>query len=249
MMKRIIFSAITLASLASNARAADLPSRIPPALPPPLIFTWTGVYLGGQVGYQWTADSSGAIYSTGGAALAALQPNFNQAGVIGGGHLGYNWQVNQFVLGVEGDVEGSTLQGSGPYASGVYTLTTNIDVQGSVRGRLGIAWDRLLLYATGGVAFAQIENKYSNTATGLDDLKATRTGWTVGGGVEYAFKPNWSARIEYRYTDLGRYTDLLINSSQGTLGDRRHETDGAVRVGVSYKFDMFTPPPPRVAKY
>ncbi len=249
MMKRIFLSTATLAALTVTALAADLPSRIPAAPPPPPLFTWTGLYVGGQVGYQWSAESSPQIYSLTGVGGAG-QPNYNQSGVIGGGHIGYNWQFNQFVLGIEGDVEGTNFEGTGNFgAAGALALHTEINVQGSVRGRLGYAWDRLLVYATGGAAFAQLANRYTNTALGMDDYKTDRTGWTVGGGFEYAFAPSWSAELEYRYTDLGHTNDLLLASSAGALGANHHETFNAVRAGVSYHFSLFASPTPIIAKY
>ncbi len=247
MMKRIFLTTAIIVATSVSALAADLPSRVLAAPPPPL-FSWTGIYVGGQVGYQWSAESSPQIYSLAGAAVAG-QPNYNQSGVVGGGHIGYNYQINQFVLGIEGDVEGSNFEGSGNYSGSTYTLHTEINIQESIRGRLGYAWDRLLIYGTGGVAFAQLENRYTNTALGLDDYKMNRTGWTAGGGFQYAFTPNWSFGLEYRYTDLGHTSDLLLASSGGTLGANRHETFNDVRFSASYKFDFSAPLAPVVAKY
>jgi outer membrane immunogenic protein len=211
--------------------------------------TWTGVYVGGQLGYAWTTNSDGQVYSPTGAAIAG-QPAYNQAGVIGGVHAGYNWQMTQFVLGIEGDVEGSTLKGNGPYGGRVYSMTTENNIQGSVRGRIGYAWDHVLFYATGGVSFASFKDTYLNTASTVEDeVSPTRTGWTAGGGIEYMFRPNWSIRLEYRYSDYGHYNDLLAFSSGGTLGLQRHETVNTARVGISYHFDMLQPLAPIVAKY
>jgi outer membrane immunogenic protein len=249
-LKHILLSTAALLPMTITAYAADLPSRYPPPVAPAPIFTWTGFYAGGQVGYQWTTSSSGRTYFTATGAPTPGYANYNSAGVIGGGHVGYNYQINQFVLGIEGDVEGSTFYGSGPYASAAYRFLTTIDVQGSVRGRLGYAWDRLLIYGTGGVAFASVKDSYTNYAStgGTDIITSGRTGWTVGGGFEYFFRPNWSIRGEYRYTDLGHANDILANSSGGTIGDRRHETYNTARFGVTYHFSMFAPAPV-VAKY
>ncbi len=249
MMKRILLSTAAIAAISASALAADLPSRVLAAPPPLPLFTWTGIYIGGQVGYQWSAESSPQIYSLAGGTVAS-QPNYNQSGVVGGGHVGYNWQINQFVLGIEGEVEGTNFEGSGKFGTGgALALHTEINVQGSVRGRLGYAWDRLLIYGTGGVAFAQLESRYTNTALGLDDYKTDRTGWTAGGGFQYAFTPNWSFGLEYRYTDLGHTNDLLLASSGGTLGANRHETFNDVRFSASYKFDFSAPLGPVLAKY
>ena len=251
-VRDIFLSAAAMLPMSVSAFAADLPSRVAPIAPPP-VFSWTGFYLGGQVGYQWTAESSGTVYGIAPGAVIGGEPNFNQAGVIGGGHVGYNYQINQIVLGIEGDVEGSTFTGSGPYASGAYRFKTEINFEASIRGRLGYAWDRLLIYGTGGVAFASVDNTYTafpgGTAAGSDYLTSNRTGWTVGGGFEYFFRPNWSINAEYRYTDLGTHDDLLLASSAGTLADHRHETLNAARLGVSYHFSFLAPPTPVIAKY
>ncbi len=122
-------------------------------------------------------------------------------------------------LGLEGTVDGTSLSktvvvpvddvfGDTP---GSFTATSRADIQGSIRGRVGIAWDRALLYATGGVAFSGFNNSITDT-TGFvapagtsASFSNTRVGWTVGGGIEYAITNNWSVRAEYRYSDFGHY--------------------------------------------
>ena len=221
MLRKILMSTVVVFGAMGAASAADLPStKAPPAyIPPPPLFTWTGVYIGGQVGYMWSGSSDAYGYS----------PN----GVVGGGHVGYNYQMGQFVAGLEGDVNGSS------YNGGFGGYSTNENIDGSIRGRLGVAWDRALLYATGGAAFAGITNDYLGTS-----LSHTRVGWTIGGGVEYALDNNWSVRAEYRYTDYGTYYDF-----PGGVAAYNHDSDNRVQIGFSYKFDMFAPPGPVVAKY
>ena len=220
MLRKILMSTVVIFGAMGAASAADLPStKSPPAyMPPPPMFTWTGLYIGGQVGYMW-ANSSTLGYSA--------------SGVVGGAHLGYNYQMGQFVAGLEGDVNGTSYSGSfGPFG-------LNESIDGSIRGRLGLAWDRTLLYATGGAAFAGLNNTYP-----AGTISHTRVGWTIGGGVEYAIDNNWSVRAEYRYTDYGTYVDVLPKAIVAT-----HDTDNRVQVGFSYKFDMFAPPGPVVARY
>ena len=250
----------TTAIVSTQAIAADLPSRRAPPVfvPPPAIpvFTWTGFYVGGQVGYEF--GRSGAFASNpvlGGLAGAGVRPS----GVIGGAHVGYNFSTQSLpvfggalgtggVIGVEGDVDGSNykprynLGGIGDYGSQ--------NIQGSIRGRIGIAVDRALFYATGGAAFGGLSNTYLNSLNGLtDSYSHTRVGYTVGGGVEYAFTNNWSLRAEYRYTDFGAFTDTLVNSTAGGVSVRHRETDNRVQAGFSYKFDTFSPLAPVVARY
>jgi outer membrane immunogenic protein len=247
MFTKLLASTACLLALSGTVIAADLPTQKGPAIyvPPPPMFTWTGVYAGGQLGYQWgTAGNNG--YSV--PALGFLgSRSYSAHGIVGGGHGGYNYQIDQFVLGIEGDLEGSSYSGSQPASGGFASLSTREQIGGSIRGRVGYAFDRALFYATGGAAIASLNNSYS--LVGTDNLYTTRVGWTAGAGVEYAIDNNWSIRAEYRYTDYGRYNDLLTNATLGTVQTRVHETDNAVRVGFSYKFDLGGPSLPIVGKY
>jgi outer membrane immunogenic protein len=251
-------------ALSGSAFAADLPTtKGPPVFAPPPVFTWTGAYVGAQAGYEW-GRTSGALFTDPGTFVEGL-PSYDASGGVGGVHIGYNYQISQFVLGIEGDVEGSSYDGTGgpvglprPFTS----YSTRIPVQGSIRGRVGIAWDRVLFYATGGAEIADIENTYVSPGiapiigaaffpgipAGSDSFSSGRVGWTVGGGVEYAIDPNWSVRAEYRYTDFGTFNEYLVNTYPGDYV-RLHVYDNEVEVGASYKFDLAPPPTPVVAKY
>jgi outer membrane immunogenic protein len=265
-MRRALLATAAFIGLAGSAFAADLPNtKGPPvfAPPPPPVFTWTGFYVGGQVGYEW-GRTVGDLYTDPGVYIEHL-PGYDASGIVGGLHAGYNYQISQFVLGIEGDVEGSSYNGTGADPGGIApftSYTTRIPVQGSIRGRVGFAWDRVLFYATGGAEFADIRNTYTTPGLppvvgiaflpgfppGYDSFSSGRVGWTVGGGVEYAFDPNWSIRAEYRYTDFGGFNEYLVNTYPGDYV-HLHVYDNEVEVGFSYKFDMFAPPAPVVAKY
>jgi outer membrane immunogenic protein len=207
--------------------------------------------------------------------------------VIGGAHVGYNLQINRFVVGLEGDVDGTSMSkqfnGSLPFGSSLVSggfltapLGGNLDIdvrheiEGSIRGRVGYAWDRVLIYATGGVAFGGFNTTVSgnfpggvvlvgpnagafNAFGGSTSASTTRVGWTVGGGLEYAVTNNWSIRAEYRYTDFGHSTIFASSFDTPFLGAagaflNRHFTENRVQVGFSYKFDTAAPAPV-VAKY
>jgi outer membrane immunogenic protein len=264
MFERIILASFGVVALAGTTCAAEPPS----VLPPPPVFTWTGIYIGGQIGYARGTDAANAALNL------PIWPRFftkgyslNPQGVIGGAHIGYNLQINQWVLGLEGTVEGTSLSGGtstlartparGPF--GTLAARTREDVQGSIRARAGFAWDRVLIYATGGAAFTGISDDYSAALPAavpapifLSLSKSqTRAGWTVGGGLEYAITNNWQVRAEYRYSDFGRYTDsfasvVLPAVFQSTSG--HHLTENQVQAGFSYKFDTRAPYPV-VAKY
>lgn len=216
------------AAWAGAAVAADAPYDAAPAYAPTPIFSWTGFYLGGQIGYAWatnTLASYGPYYSYSGV-------NYSPNGVVGGAHVGYNYQMNQFVLGLEGDVEGSGV--SQNYGFGPTLHRASIPVQGTIRGRFGFALDRALLYVTGGAAFAGVDTSYQSWM-GYDSLSRSSAGWTIGGGLEYAFTPEWSARAEYRYTDLGSFTDYVSAPGPGS-SVTNHLTSHTVRLGFSYHF-------------
>jgi outer membrane immunogenic protein len=263
MIKKLLLTT-ALACLSATAFAADLPSRRAPPVyaPPPIpIFSWTGFYMGGQVGYAFGRETS-SIFGAGGALIQptyAANPNPN--GIIGGGHVGYNFSTQSLpvfggalgtggVIGVEGDVDGSDYRRNPYLVPAPFGGTGSVrnSIQGSIRGRLGFAVDRALFYATGGAAFATFNTSYS-FAGGTDSFSHTRVGWTVGGGVEYAITNNWSLRAEYRYSDFGTFVDpLTARTLSAGFVIRHRETEQRAQVGFSYKFDTLVPAPV-VARY
>jgi outer membrane immunogenic protein len=232
MIRRFLVLAAALAA-AAPALAADLVAPPPPVYPPPVpLFTWTGLYLGGQIGYAWGTDTL-TVFPFG------FGTNFTPNGVVGGAHIGYNLQLSQIVVGLEGDIEGTGIDRS--FSPGGVLYDTNIPVQGSIRGRLGVAFDRALLYATGGAEFAGFDTSYTGIGP-FEQGSHTETGWTIGGGIEYAVTGNWSVRAEYRYTDFGNFTDATPFTFGFGSVVNHHETENAVRAGFSYKFDPFGAP-------
>jgi len=261
MRRQFLLASLGAITLTGSAFAADL---TPP--PPPVpIFTWTGVYLGGQVGYAWgTGDNNLMVLdpATGVAIVSSVAGAPN--GVIGGANVGYNLQINQWVLGLEGTVDGTSLSNSatavlpGFFGKGTVSAYTTSDIQGSIRGRVGFAWDRLLIYGTGGVAFGGFKTvlNFSGTATPggpfvtNGNFSSTRVGWTAGGGIQYAITNNWSVRAEYRYTDFGSVREELFGlPSAAFFNANRQIRQNQVQVGFDYKFDLLPPPAPVVAKY
>ena len=168
---------------------------------------------------------------------------FDTNGVVGGGHAGYNWQFGQFVFGLEGDIEGADVNG-GYRLANTNGTDYRLSAQASIRGRLGFAFNNSLLYVTGGAAWADIEHAYvRGPAVSFEGISRTRSGYTVGAGWEYGFTPNWSARLEYRYTDFGTYRNNSLVAFPGfTYED--HPAYHTVRGGISYRFGG-----PVVAKY
>lgn len=220
---------VGLAATAVTAMAADV--RAPrPAYPAytkapayvAAIHNWTGFYIGAFGGGGWGA------HDYAGAGLARI----DSGGGLYGGTLGYNWQAGMFVLGVEGDFGGSTINGSTTIVPGL-THETNLNWLGSVRGRAGIAINDLLLYGTGGWAYGSVRDT-SNNAGAIEQFTTTRSGWTVGGGAEYAFTPNWSMKAEYRYTDLGNTSNAA--PLNGAAPYSVSNTFSTVTVGLNFKW-------------
>jgi outer membrane immunogenic protein len=208
-------TALVTIGLATAASAADLPRAVhkAPAYVPPAAYNWTGLYLGLNGGYGW-ADSG-----------------FGDAdGFVGGGQIGYNWQAigSPWVFGLEADIQGTDMDAS-QTAAGI-TATGKVNGFGTIRGRIGYAWDRAMLYGTGGVAFTRTELSVTNGVTTLSD-KDWSTGWTLGAGLEYAFWNRWSAKLEYLYVDAGDTTLTLAGIP--VTGDYNFSV---VRAGLNYRF-------------
>ena len=253
------------------ASAADLPRKAPAAPPPPVpVFSWTGFYVGANIGGGWARDHGEhfCLGPTGvpDADCQVLPPgseHISSSGIIGGGQMGYNWQTGQIVLGIETDFQGADIRGSttvgGPFGfagpppgvalpAGIFTASEKIDWFGTVRGRVGwVPWDRVLIFATGGLIYGHVVADSLFTAPNVGTAyagssSATRAGWTVGGGVEYAFTNNWSGKIEGQYYDLGSIT-VVGNETPLTFppGGFQHNknfdfTGAIVRLGLNYMF-------------
>jgi len=236
---------------------------------------WSGPYVGLNLGGEWSrlpgrvgvaATPAGAAPGSVavGASSAGLNNN-NSANVTGGGQAGYNWQLNNIVLGVEGDIRGggpsnSTTVGGGSSPAGTFQSSSSWN--GSVRGRVGYAWNQFLLYGTGGVAFADASlqaNYAPSTVSGVAvgghsaSNSTTLMGPTYGGGLEYAVTPNISVGGEYRYTDYG-HANLRLGSVATTAvaGGTVVSSPATGRIGlddntfllkVNYRFAAPPPPP------
>jgi outer membrane immunogenic protein len=235
----------------SAASAADLPMRAAPPAPvfaPVPVFTWTGFYVGGQVGYGWNANDNDfdvpVGYTVDGLPFTGFGGDEGD-GFLAGVHAGYNVQLGSFVVGVEGDIEGvfgdddddfdGVIIGPGGVPVTYSIASSSIDWQGSIRARAGFAFDRALIYATGGFAFAGLSDGIGSDGIGIDDGDDTLTGWTLGAGVEYAFTNNLTTRLEYRYTSYEGDNNVF---DAVDLGDNEIEFH-TVRVGLSYKFGSY----------
>ena len=242
----------------------------PPAyIPPPPLITWTGFYVGVNAGGTWSDNNVVTLPSfdtgPGGFTSGQIAGSFPTAlslsndGFIGGGQIGYNWQfANVFVAGIEADIQGvasgnSTrnilLQGIGGFQPAVTQVSRSLDYLGTVRGRLGwLFTPSLLVYGTGGLAYGGVNLGASffgptfgpplAVSTAFSD---TRVGWTAGGGVEWMFWPNWSAKVEYLYYDLGTVTAPTALYAYGAnitgITPRTRFNGNVVRAGLNYHFN------------
>jgi outer membrane immunogenic protein len=208
-MSKTIIAAAALAALAStalatSAAAADLPYRQPYTVNQPLnAYSWAGPYLGANLGYAW-----GSVENS------ATKPD----GVFGGAQAGYNWQNGQFVFGLEGDIQASAADDT--FAPWKFSNPWF----GTVRGRLGYAFNNVLVYGTGGLAFGELRAE----TFGLSESH-TNAGWTLGVGAEFGIYQNWTAKVEYLYVDLS-------SSNFSITGAPNSYQFGLVRAGVNYHF-------------
>jgi outer membrane immunogenic protein len=223
-MKRIVIAAALALAAGGQALAADLPAP-PPYIPAPVpIFTWTGIYLGVNGGYAF-GDSNWS-------APPPATGNFSTDGFLIGGTIGGNYQWGQFVLGIEADADWQNLNGTTYSTCGSYGCTTQSEWLATIRGRAGYAWDRILVYGTGGAAFGDLQ-----AAAGvLPFSSTTQVGWTAGGGIEFAFTPNLTGKVEYLYVDLGSQSCPAGSCSYSGPATTVSLTENIVRAGINYKF-------------
>ncbi len=248
-MHRLVVGMLTTSALVAfsvSASAADLPARMPTKAPPYVPpYSWSGLYVGVNLGGSWGRQDNTLETITG--VIDATNSNHID-GVIGGGQIGFNWQYNQWVVGLEADIQGSGQKGDGsffiPAVIGATVVpATSISYEdklnwfGTVRGRIGWAFDRWMPYFTGGWAFGHGEvngtTAIGATATSFSGSK-DYSGWTVGGGVEWAFYDRWSAKLEYLYIDFGDGPTVAVSPTRNILSDKL--TDNIVRAGLNYKF-------------
>jgi outer membrane immunogenic protein len=206
MKKSLIGAALATVVITSQAQAADLqrgyPQYAPP--PPPVAYRWMGPYVGGSVGFQWGDIDNNPT---------------KPSGVMGGLQAGYNWQNGNFVFGGEGDINITSADDT--FAPWKFSNPWF----GTVRARLGVAaWNNVLFYATGGLAFGGLEAERN----GLSESRS-HIGWTIGGGAEFALNQAWSIKAEYLYLSFAERAYTVTGADHGF-------DNNIVRFGVNYRF-------------
>lgn len=290
-MKKLVLAALALTTSVVGTSAADLAARpyTKTSIIVDPVYNWTGFYAGLNAGYGWSSSS----FNLTGDNIAGQKwidglignPNrsFDNSGFVGGGQIGYNWQINQrWVAGVETDINFADVRGrnsipevTGTFANTSFDTDRRLEWFGTLRGRLGVSpLDRLLIYATGGLAYGKVTSG-ANYVNGSGILlfggvqpdgsgvicnvgtcivgggSRVAAGWTIGGGLEWAVANNWSVKAEYLYMNLGNQTIHSINTpppgglTAGSIATRFSDAEyNIVRVGMNYKFGG-----PVVAKY
>jgi outer membrane immunogenic protein len=274
-MKKILLGAAVAMLGIAPALAADMAPKYTkaPMMAPAVVYSWTGFYIGGNVGYGWF-DRNSTLVDTG---LAVPPPSFfgpslaagalpsvygvNPRGWLGGGQVGYNWQTGVWVFGVEADIQGADVKGSVTLnTAGIPgfvpitgTATEKLDWFGTARGRVGFAANTALFYVTGGLAYGHVSHSFFTAAPAVAESafgsdSQVDVGYTVGAGVEWAFNNNWSIKGEYLYMDLGNHSTTVLGVTNtpvtASLALREREKYNIVRVGLNYKWGG-----PVVAKY
>jgi outer membrane immunogenic protein len=231
-MKRALVALLLSVVGAGGAFAADLPLPAPPPsasyFPAAGQYNWGGGYFGLNGGYALgTSDWTLGAASTG---------NFKANGFLFGGTLGGNFQYSRVVMGLEADMDWSGLSGS--TSAGLCSVPAGFACQNksdwlsTARGRAGYAFDRILFFATGGLALANVQLAVTSPAASVSSVRA---GWTAGAGIEYAFADMWTAKIEYLYVDFGKIdcqvAAIVVCGGSVTL------TENVIRGGVNFKFN------------
>jgi len=228
---RVALAMAVLAAAALPAHAADLAATA--ALPPPVAYTWTGLYGGANFGFAFTGERATTPLGT-----ASIDPS----GALGGGQIGYNFQLApSWLAGVEAEFDGTTARGTtnivgtGAQTGTALSVASDQNWYGTLSGRFGYVSGPWLLFAKGGAAWMNADHQIEvNSGTAAaSSLTGTRTGWTAGGGVEYQLIPKWSVKVEYDRLDFGTGT-LNFSGAAGATAFRAQANE--VKAGVNYHF-------------
>ena len=258
-MQKLFLTTTGLLALATSAFAADLPARVPmatkaPSYMAPVIFSWTGCYIGVEGGGNWGRSSQ--VSQTAPNVGVPITGNFNLSGGIAGGTVGCNYQVSNVVVGIENDYSWTNKRGSAtdllPFNTAATSATSEKWID-TLRGRVGFAFDRFMIYGTAGAAFAGTNVSVSNPAFGTLTSSQNRTGWAAGVGGEYAvLADSWGAvslKLEYLHADFGtkQYFNPAVATPIGTTIVTRDVklTDDMVRAGVNVNFNWGGPAIPK----
>ena len=260
-MKKLVLAATVIVTFAAAApamaadlRVAPMHTKAPVAAP---AFNWTGFYVGANLGGGWARDTDSVTASITGVGAISGNADTTASGVIGGGQIGYNWQAGNIVFGVEGDIDGSAESSTNTilcpvaFCRGVIassTVSDKVEDFATARARVGLAFDRWLVYVTGGASWQTVNASDTATAAGVNTAlfssTTTRGGYAVGGGVETAlWGNNWIGGVEYLYLDSGTFSTGAASLAPiprapvgSTLATTARIQNSILRGRLSYKF-------------
>jgi len=244
-MKKILSSAIALVALTGSAVAADMAVKAPPPAPLPVIYNWSGFYIGGNGGWGSSHNCwdfvtlAGPVFSDG---------CRDRDGGLLGGQIGYRWQSNQFVFGLEAQGDWADLSSSRvSLFNPALSTRVKTDGIGLFTGQIGWAWNAALLYVKGGAAVTDNSFTILDTITGvgLASASATRWGGTLGIGFEYGFSPNWSFGVEYDHLWMGTANNSFTATDPRLvtiLNDRISQDVDMFTLRVNYRFGGYGAP-------
>jgi outer membrane immunogenic protein len=246
-MKKFLLATVGLVALVSMvapASAADMAVKAPPPAPLPVIYNWTGFYVGGNGGWGESRNCWDFVPVAGGILADGCR---DRSGGVVGGQLGYRWQANQFVFGVEAQGDWADLSNTRlSLINPAFSTRTKTDGIGLFTGQIGWAWNTVLVYVKGGAAVTS--NRFSIldtlTSTELAAATATRWGGTVGVGFEYGFTPNWSVGVEYDHLFMGNSNNSFSVANPIVAGalNRISQDVDMVTLRFNYRFNWGTTP-------
>ena len=252
----LLIAALGIAAVSVPAFAADMAVKARPAPP---VDPWAGWYAGVNIGGSFGKARDTA--SIGAPPVLFASTSSSLDGVIGGGQVGYNWRSNNWLFGLEADIQGSSERGAATTnglagncavilvapCAGTLVDRESLPWFGTVRGRLGVlASPTVLFYVTGGLAYGEIKSNETVSTPGggltpagivTNNFNTTRAGWTAGGGLEGVVTANWTAKVEYLYMDFGTISNNFAGVAPFTpLALSTHVTDNVLRAGLNYHF-------------
>jgi outer membrane immunogenic protein len=245
MAKRFLVASAVLTCLIGSAMAADMPIKMPTYRSAPTeVFSWSGFYVGGHLGYGWSSndwkvDDSINLFNIGSGTIN---------GALGGAQVGVNWQTGPVVLGVEADFSLADMSGEtcNFTLAGSFLCSSKVERFGTITGRIGGAFDRTLLYLKAGGAWVRDTHTLGIVfgTKAEDTTSKTKWGWTGGAGVEHAITHNWSAKLEYDFLLFGteRYTfDFPTIQPTAPVNTEIKQRIHTVKLGFNYRFDWSGP--------
>lgn len=252
-MKKLALAGSILAASAATVSAADF-GAFPYTKAPPLTvetryYNWAGFYVGVNAGGLWARSDVTDVNAYAAFAVPGTVTSVNRNSYLAGGQFGYNWQASNYLFGIEADAGYMDLGGTRLLtgtASGT-RIGLRSGAYGDITARLGLAYGSALFYAKGGYAVLENASSFSTVTGSFSGVskQSTDSGFTIGGGIEYGFTPNWTAKVEYLHFDFGNQLHYTVFGPTGAsaLFNQNLRVD-TVKFGVNYKWGS-----PLVARY